>query len=535
MSNLFTDFLATYEAAVIPMTKAYHLAYFDATISGKDEDFEESGNLELKLVEMLSNKKQFQILQKIRAAGLLDDPLLQRQFEVIYNQYLVNQIDEKKLIEIVKLQNKVQKCYSTFRVKVDGKVYTDNEIEQTLRTTQDSNIARKFWLASKEIGGKVEPDVLTLVRMRNETARELGFENYHVMRLTLNEQNPLEVEKIFNELDLLTRESFANAKDEIDLHLAKHFKIQKNELMPWHYQNRYFQDAPTIYDIDLNKYYKDKDVVKLTADYFDEIGLPISDMVEKSDLFEKEGKYQHAYCLDVDREGDIRVLCNVKPNYNWMSTMLHEYGHAVYDKFISSDTPWVLREPAHIFTTEAIAMLFGRLASNAHWMDAMFGIPQTEKKLLEEIGKKILRLEQLVFSRWVQVVYRFEKAMYENPEQNLNAMWWDLVEEYQMLRRPENRNEPDWVSKIHLALYPAYYQNYMLGELLASQLYYHIRDKELTQAETARESFAGQKNIGQYLIEAVFKPANKLHWSKMIENATGEKLTAKYFAQQFIT
>ena len=29
---------------------------------------------------------------------------------------------------------------------------------------------------------------------------------------------------------------------------------------------------------------------------------------------------------------DIRVLCNVRPNEYWMGTMLHEFGHAVYDQ-----------------------------------------------------------------------------------------------------------------------------------------------------------------------------------------------------------
>ena len=37
------------------------------------------------------------------------------------------------------------------------------------------------------------------------------------------------------------------------------------------------------------------------------------------------------------------------------------------------------------------------------------------------------------------------------------------------LKKPEGRNMPDWATKIHVALYPCYYHNYLLGELLASQ------------------------------------------------------------------
>ena len=64
--------------------------------------------------------------------------------------------------------------------------------------------------------------------------------------------------------------------------------------------------------------------------------------------------------------------------------------------------------------------------------------------------------------------------MYDNPDQDLNKLWWDLVEKYQLLKRPEGRNEPDWATKIHIATYPCYYHNYLLGEFLAQQLHYYI-------------------------------------------------------------
>jgi len=131
-------------------------------------------------------------------------------------------------------------------------------------------------------------------------------------------------------------------------------------------------------------------------------------------------------------------------------------------------------------------------------------------------------------------MYRFEKAMYEDPHQDLNTLWWDLVEKYQMLRRPEGRNAPDWASKIHVALYPAYYHNYMMGELLASQLYYTISEKVLKTKDGRDESFANDKAVGEYLIEHIFKPGNRYSWDEMIEKATGEKLTARYFARQFV-
>jgi peptidyl-dipeptidase A len=131
-------------------------------------------------------------------------------------------------------------------------------------------------------------------------------------------------------------------------------------------------------------------------------------------------------------------------------------------------------------------------------------------------------------------MYRFEKAMYENPDRDLNALWWELVERYQMIRKPEGRNAPDWASKIHVALYPAYYHNYLMGELLASQLHAKICSDVIKNGDMHREVYADTPAVGRFLRDMVFKPGATMHWNDMIEKATGEKLTAKYYAEQFV-
>ena len=118
-------------------------------------------------------------------------------------------------------------------------------------------------------------------------------------------------------------------KEEVDHLLAARYNISPEEIQPWHYEDPFFQEAPRVYDVDLDKYYREQDIEKLTKEYYTGIGLSIDDMIAGSDLYEKEGKYQHAYCMDVDREGDVRVICNIKPDYYWMNTNLHEFGHAL--------------------------------------------------------------------------------------------------------------------------------------------------------------------------------------------------------------
>jgi peptidyl-dipeptidase A len=510
-------------------------SYWNASISGKDEDFAKQAEFEKKMNELLSNKDLYKQLKDFTASGLIVDEKLGRRLKLLYNAFTGYQVDTAKLNALTELATEIGKKFQTYRAQVGKKQFTDNDVENTLKTSTDNKMLQDVWTAHKNIGPVVAKDIIKLVKMRNEVAKELGFKNYHEMSLLLSDQKPEDVLKLFDELDALTTPAFKTLKGEIDAALAAKYKIKPEELMPWHYQNRYFQEAPAIYEIDLDPYYKGKDVVKLTQDYYSSIGMEIGDMVDKSDLFEKPGKNQHAFCTDIDRDNhDIRVLCNVKDNQGWMETMLHEFGHAVYFKYHDTELPWVLKTPAHTFTTEAIAMFFGRMAMNAQWMLDMGIIKPEDKPKIEATAKKIMRLQQLVFSRWSQVMYRFEKGLYENPDQDLNKLWWSLAEKYQMIKKPTDRNMPDWATKIHIATSPCYYHNYHLGELLASQLYYYMKDKLLKLPADQQASFFNNKDAGKFLVEKVFKPGALYYWDDMIEKATGEKLTAKYYAKQFV-
>jgi len=282
----FRQFLSDFEAAFPPLSKEANLAYFDATVSGKDEDYAKSVDLEVKRSAYFTNTEHFAKLKAWRESGAIEEPLLKRQLDVLYNAYLARQIDPKKLELMVRLQNEVEKKFSTFRAEMDGRKMTDNELEEILKNSTNSSELQSTWEAGKQVGALVAPDVLRLVKMRNEAARSLGFENYHSMQLELSEQNPAEIGKLFDELDDLTRVAFGALKGDMDAYLSERLKVSPEKLMPWHYQNRFFQEAPKIYDVDLDGLYRDKDIVATAVKYYAGIGLPIDDMVAKSDLFE---------------------------------------------------------------------------------------------------------------------------------------------------------------------------------------------------------------------------------------------------------
>ncbi len=529
MENRMRTFISSYETAVIPLYKESALSSWDANVTGTDEAWARNEKASVAFISYFTDKKAFAELKELKESGLVKDPLLSRQLEVIYNQFLSGQVDTSLLAEQVRMETEITKKFNSFRAEVNGKMLSDNEVEDILRNSTNSAELQAAWEGHKKIGPVMADDIITLVRHRNKIAKELGFSNFHQMSLELSGQDPEEVTRIFDELDSLTRGTFATLKSEIDGYYSKRYGIPTADIMPWHYQNRYFQEAPEIYSVDFDSYYADKDPVNLAASYYASIGLPVDSILVRSDLYEKPGKNQHAFSTDIDREGDVRTLDNIRPDSYWMNTILHELGHGVYSYYNDRALPFAIRDAAHTFTTEAVANFFGRYATDPAWMQYMGIIDSKEAEKINKDAFNAFRLQQLVFSRWAQVMYRFEKAMYENPDQDLNQLWWDMVEKYQMMKEPAGRDMPDWATKIHVALYPCYYHNYLLGELLASQFSAYI-----TGTVVKDNTGEDMKAVGEFFKTRVFMPGMRYEWNEMIERATGEKLTAKYYAVQVV-
>jgi peptidyl-dipeptidase A len=527
-------FIEAHVAKVEPLTTEANLTYWDASTAGKTDDYDRYSKLQLEISRLYSDPQDFAIIKDINESGRIKNLRLARQLDKLYFAYLRNQMEPDLLKEIINLDSEIQEKYNSFRGTIDGKEVTMSDIYTILTTEKDCRTRELAWKASKQVGNVIVDDLLKLVRLRNKAAQEIGFDNYHTLNIITGEQSVRELDYIFDELYELTNEPFARLKSELDVILAESYGIDVGDLMPWHYHDPFFQRTPLVYEQDLDLYYKDKDVKELAKKFYAGVGLPVDDILARSDLYDREGKYPHAFSHDVDRRGDVRILCNLQNTERWMETILHELGHAIYSKYHDRNEPWLLREPAHSFTTEAIAMFFGRLSRNAAWMQEMLDLSEKERMEVQQVSEKYLRFQQVLFVRWALVMYNFEKQLYADPDQDLNNLWWDLVEKYQLIKRPPGPVDAGWASKLHFTIAPCYYHNYMLGELLASQLHHHIVHKVLKLKSDRYVSYVGEKKLGNYLRKKVLGPGALYHWNEMIERATGEPLTPKYFVEQFV-
>jgi peptidyl-dipeptidase A len=522
-------FVAAMEARADPLMRGIGIFSWEAATGGGEEALERASHARAALGMLFSDAEGARRVRAWLEGGQVHDLLLRRQLVLLGHEYTRSQLPPDTIHDLVRRGAELEHVFHTFRSTFRGDRLSNNELQDVFQASVDPELRREAWEASKEIGREVAGPLRELVRRRNAAARELGFPHYYAMELHLQELGEDRLFAVLDEFRDRTDLPFRQFRERVDARLAERFGIDTDELRPWHWDDFFAQEAPAISGtVELDTWFRERDLEATASEFFRGIGLDVDDVLARSDLHEREGKDQHAFCVDVDRAGDVRVLCNLRPNEKWMGTLLHELGHAAYDKYIPRELPFTLRTIAHTLSTEAIAMYMGRLTRDPAWLRDVAGAQLDDAQAADIRAQQ--RAAMLVSARWILVMVYFERELYRNPERDdLDSLWWDLVERLQYIRRPDGRSAPDWASKIHFSLSPVYYHNYLLGELMASQVSAHAR-----RGVPEGRSIAGHPRVGAFLREKIFAPGATLDWNQLLVHATGEELSPRYFVDEFV-
>jgi len=506
-----------------PLEREYRLAEWEAAVRATPEALRREQGAQEAYMRFWANPGVYGAAREALESGSPEDPGLRRQLGLIRLTAERYQLEPVLLERIASTEAQVRERYYNFRGVVDGRARSDNELDEILRSSADSGEVRRAWEASKQVGAQVAGGVRELARLRNQAAREQGYRDHFQRSLALDEIDEAGLFALFERLDRATLPLFASLKDRLDRLRAGRFGLPVEALRPWHYGERFFQSPPPLEPIDLDGLFADRDPVELAAATYSGLGMDVRGILAASDLYPRAGKNQHAFCTHIDRGGDIRTLNNLVPNRRWTETLLHELGHGVYEQYLDPELPWLLRQPSHSLTTEAVAILMGSLTGDEPWLRKVLGVAPPRAREIAAAAGRLEQAGRLVFTRWCLVMTHFERRLYADPDGDLDSLWWELVERYQLLRRPEGRRSPDWAAKIHLALVPVYYQNYQLGHLAAEHFRHHL----------VREAggIVDRGQAGLWLRERVFRPGAGEDWQSHIRSATGEALAPEYFVE----
>ena len=324
-----------------------------------------------------------------------------------------------------------------------GRRVDDNEIRQILRDSDDVAERRAAWEASKTVGAAVAEDVRELARLRNAAAHSLGYRDWFALSVATSE---MDEDKLMATLDerrprhrraVRALEGGARRAARGPLRLRR-----RPSSRPWHYADAFFQEVPAEGGVDLDAFLEDADLVEITPPHVrrhrardahrdrPQRPVPARRQVPARVLHRRRPRRRHPRARErrADASSGWTRCCTssaTRPSTPASTPSL----------------PWLLRD-THLVVTEGIAILMGRLASDAEWLERVVGVDPVAVAAIADALRAARAAEMLVFTRWVLVMTNFERSLYADPESDLDARWWELVERYQLVTRPDGPQQP---------------------------------------------------------------------------------------------
>src|SRR3989344_4182458 len=514
----FQSFLENFIPPVAVAKKRNALAEWGLYTNKSEEAEKECVNATMAHEMLFTDRQIYEELTGYQRSKEIKNLLLKRQLDGLVRAFKGSMLPPELIEEMALIHSELEGVIAGFRPVLDGKEISDNDLKLILENEKDIGLRKRAWEASKQVGLAVAPLGLQMVHLNNKAARHLGYPNYFRMALELDELDIRTIFGFFDQQLVRSEEHWRQTSGQIRSELAKKFSVPESEIGPWAWSDPFGHEDPLADHESRNKILDGRDVIADVTRFYESMGFDIRPVLARSDLYEKPNKSQHAFCFSMDRGQDVRILANVKPTWYWFDTMFHESGHAVHDISLDQGLPWLLRTCSHTITTEAAARIPEYYGNHGMTIKALLRLSDEWDPILNEITEGYKRA-QLLFSRWGNVVTRFEQALYEEPGQNLQNLWWSLVERYQNIRRPAGReNAADWACKVHITTSPGYYQNYLLAYVMASQVRAKLRDV------TKDQTIFNEKAAGDFLKNNFFALGDRYPWYELVEKITGKPL-----------
>ncbi len=332
---------------------------------------------------------------------------------------LIKEIDENKFegrkrdyFNKIKLKYLIENDpdVASLRNKLDDRANYNNDLDKSAEDYQ-----YRLALSLRE-------DVVNLIKIRNQKAKDYGFSGYPEM---IFQSEELDKEKVEEEI-----------KDYLYSRIDKTNKLIEKYNLNW---NEWFTKLRSIGE--LNYYNEPYHYIKCL---FHKLGL---ESLQDNIRFEIKDQPISGMAFPISIPDDIRIL--LKPTTSIMNcrTLFHECGHAI--NYASNKENGIFT----IYTTffdEFTAILFENI-----------GLKSCFSENEREIANDIKLLETIRTS----ISFLFEMELWKNPD---NAD--KLFEEYQNILSIQSKRKEMWTLDTFRYIDPVYVHNYVLGEIYAQKV-----------------------------------------------------------------
>jgi peptidyl-dipeptidase A len=205
------EFVPKVEAKAKQLNKAMWI--LETTGSGDAADLK--AELEAERRMLFNDARTYEMLEGWDKDPAITDPLLKRQLNVLKREFKQNIIPKDLIQKIAVAEVALLQSYINFRPTMEGKKLTENEIKEILKKENDPNKRKAAWTASKEVGKVLAPQILALVKLRNQAALKIGYSDYFQMQLDLQEVDSTQLSALLNDLERKSEKGYSETIDKI--------------------------------------------------------------------------------------------------------------------------------------------------------------------------------------------------------------------------------------------------------------------------------------------------------------------------------
>lgn len=528
----FIRFIVDYEKKTEPLEKAYQLSAWNYAQSGSAEDLWRCDSLRRVKIRILHNEKNFQYLCRLRENHRIQDPYLSRQLDILHRLYRPCQADLALQEEILGIET-----FLRLRLQEDMQDPEIRRAEKTLRYSKRSSELQAAWNKLKSRGDVLQDTLLHLVALRNEQARQTGFDNYFQLRLFQDGVCETFVDSMACVLKQGTDEAYLKQKRKLDAHLRRQCAVKDANLAPWHYRGHFLQNGMPACNTDRDRYYGYVNIHQTVSRFFAGIGLPVDDVLRGGHTPSQDGKSPFLQCFDIDRRKDIRITGHLQGTENDMRQLLAVAGKACYYKYIPEALPYLLRTPSEPFLQEGVASFFGSMAGYSNWVLSMglFSLGQAQQMQSSYLEK--FRRTEIMEMRWALFLYAFEKSLYISASDaaTVEENWHRLAETYMRFSASSASLSANWAAEAYFSLTSVSAHNTFLGQLFSSQLLDWFCGHCTRVGSPQDPDLVGFEQVGKHLHNRLFHAGASRPWTELVQETTGEALSAEAWIRDFVT
>ncbi len=393
-----------------------------------------------------------------------------------------------------------------------------------ISTHEDEKVRQACFVAREKLSGGLLNEYVRLIKLRNEYARNLGYEDFYSYKLKIDENlSKKEVFGIFDKIYKRTKYAFKNIRD-----LEKKIPGLRKS---WNYG--YMMSG--IFAKEEDPYFQFEEALSRWGRSFAALGIDYKGGSLQLDLLDRKGKYNNGFChypkLTMFQNGkritaSSNFTCNVVPGqvgagHRGYNTLFHEGGHAA-DRLNSVQPDVCVNHeyaPSSVSWAETHSQFLDTMFDSIEWRSRYaqdkdrnkYPLDLFERKLEKSIIVRPLGLNGIIF------VSNFEKEIYEEKnlikekviriaKRNYKKYFDRSIDSIDALRIPHIYA---WESS-------AYYHGYGLAILALNQWRKYFYDKYGYIVDNPKVGFE---------MEKVWKLAATKTFKEFVIKTTGKKLS----------